>query len=459
MPKEAPLLSNERLRTAAWGLFLLVFAAPAAAAPEIQQWTTANGARVLFAPAPEIPIVDARVTFAAGSSRDGEHPGIARMTSRLLMAGTDERDADALAKAIEREGAEIATGSKRDMAWLKMRSLREAEHLDAVAATAAAILARPAFPPAEIQRIRAQQRTALEKQAQQPGAIASDRFWSKVYGDHPYAHDPLGTKASLKAIDRPALQAFHERYYTAANANVAIVGDIDRARAEALAATLVGELPAGEAAAPLPPVPQLDKDVTVEVPFPSTQAHVITGRAGVQRGYERWPALYVANHVFGGGGFTSRLFGQVREQRGLVYSIASRFSPMRVRGPFRVTFQTQGGQVEQALSVVQQEFQRLRMQGPKPEAVQDAVRNIVGSFPLRVDSNADLVGYLAMMGFYGLPTDYLATFPERVRALEPEMAQVAFDQVIGGRPRVTVIVGGDRADGAAADGADGEGSQ
>ena len=187
---------------------MLLFAGPAAAAPEIQQWTTDNGAHVMFVSAPEIPMVDARVTFAAGSSRDGDHPGIARMTSSLLMSGTDGLDADALAQAFESEGAEVSTGSARDMAWVELRSLAESEHLADVAETAAAMMARPAMPAAEIARVRAQQRADIENEAQSPSDIASDRFWSRIYGDHPYAHDPLGTPASLEE----ALMALADDY-------------------------------------------------------------------------------------------------------------------------------------------------------------------------------------------------------------------------------------------------------
>lgn len=443
-----------RTRTAV-ALALMLVAGPALAAPEIQQWTTANGARVLFVRAPEIPMVDARVTFDAGSARDGDHPGIARLTSNLLMSGTDELDTDAVARALEREGAEVSTGSARDMAWIKLRSLSEAEHLEPVAALVGQLLARPAFPEDELARLVEQQRTGLREQEQSPGAIADQLFREAVYGGHPYGQDPLGTRESLETIDRDAVRAFHEEYYVGANANVAIVGDIDRTRAKTLARTLVGDLPAGETAPPLPPVPELEEDRTIREPFPSTQAHVKIGRPGVARGYERWPALYVANHVLGGGGFTSRLYDEVRSKRGLVYGVYSYFRPMQVEGPFQVQLQTRGDQVDEALGVVRDVLNRFYAEGPTAKEVQDAILNITGGFPLQIDSNEDITGYLAMMGFYGLPVDYLERFPEQVRRVDAESAHAAFLDALGQRPRVTVIVGGDRArdDGDAGDGA------
>jgi|AntDeeMinimDraft_5_1070356.scaffolds.fasta_scaffold00436_20 zinc protease len=433
-----------RIHTAI-ALTLVLATGPALAAPEIEQWTTDNGARVLFVQAPEIPMVDARVTFDAGSARDGDTPGIARLTSNLLMSGTEERDTDEVARALEREGAEVSTGSARDMAWIKLRSLSEAERLDPVASLVGELLAGPAFPESELDRLVEQQRTGLREQEQSPGGIADKLFREAVYGDHPYGGDPLGTRESLDAIDREAARRFHDEYYVAANANIAIVGDIDIERAKALARTLVGDLPAGGSAPALPAVPELEEDRTIEEPFPSTQAHVKTGRPGVARGYEHWPALYVANHVLGGGGFTSRLYEEVRSKRGLVYGVYSHFSPMAQTGPFQIQLQTRGDQVDQALEVVHDVFNRFHSKGPSAEEVEDSILNITGGFPLQIDSNDDITGYLAMMGFYGLPADYLERFPEEVREVDADSAHAAFLDALGQRPRVTVIVGGDRA--------------
>ncbi len=437
---------NRFARTrAAFALAVMLATAPALAAPEIEQWTTDNGARVLFVQAPEIPMVDARVTFDAGSARDGDQPGIARLTSNLLMSGTEERDTDAVARALEREGAEVSTGSARDMAWIKLRSLSDAEQLDPVTSLVGELLARPAFPEDELGRLAEQQRTGLREQEQSPGGIADRLFREALYGDHPYGQDPLGTRESLEAIDRDAVRAFHDEYYVAANANIAIVGDIDVERAKKLARTLVGDLPAGESAPALPPVPELEEDRTIEESFPSTQAHVKIGRPGVARGYEQWPELYVANHVLGGGGFTSRLYDEVRSKRGLVYGVYSHFSPMAQTGPFRIQLQTRGDQVDEALDVVHDVFNEFHARGPSAEEVEDSILNITGGFPLRIDSNDDITGYLAMMGFYDLPVDYLERFPEQVRDVDADSAHAAFLDALGQRPRVTVIVGGDRA--------------
>jgi zinc protease len=417
------------------------------AGPEIDSWRTDNGARVLYVHAPEIPLVDARVAFDAGSARDGDRPGIARLANDLLLAGTSDADADTIARRIERHGGDVSTGSKRDMAWIELRSLAEEAHLAPVASTVGQVLEEPAFPSQAIARHKGQQRSDLKEQAQSPGAIADKRLWAELYGDHPYAHSPLGTPDALSTIERAHLQAFHERHYVAANANVAIVGAIEQARARALAQTLVGGLAQGEPAPALPSANGPEDDRTVRVSFPSTQAHVAICQIGVARGYPDWPALYLGNHVFGGGAFTSRLFEHVREDEGLVYSVYSYASPMAVAGPYRIGFQARGDRSERALTIVREQLERFVANGPRADEVEDTQRQIRGSFPLDIDSNAELTSYLSMMGFYGLPQDYLQRFPEAIGAVDAAAAQRAFRDVVGERARITVIVGGDRATG------------
>lgn len=451
-----PMSNKQPLRTRRFGRALVALAllasGPAIAGPEIQEWFTDAGVRVLFVETHEISIVDARLTFAAGSARDGDHPGIAVLTSNLLLAGTEKLSADALARAYEREGAQVSTGAARDMAWVGFRSLSAPEHLWPVVEVVAAIAGNPAFPPAEVERLTDQQLTALKQVAQSPGAIAERAWWQAVYGEHPYGHAPLGTPESVKSITPENVAAFHQRFYTAANANLAIVGDLSRAQAERLARELTADLPRGEPAPPLLPVPEAVEAATIRKAFPSVQSHVLIGGPAVARGFDHWPALVVANHIFGGSGFSSRLLTELREKRGLVYGAYSYFSPMAVRGPFIIGFQTRGDQVEEALSVARTQLTRFLEEGPTAAEVESAILSITGSFPLKIDSNAELVGYLAMIGFYGLPTDYLAEFRDAIEDVSAAEAHAAFVEAVGEGARVRVIVGGNRArDGAGAE--------
>lgn len=420
---------------------LLWFAGPAAAAPEIQSWTTEQGTRVLFVAAPELPMVDVRVVFDAGSARDNHLHGLARFTNALLNEGAGEWDADALALRLEERAIQLSTGSLRDMAWLSMRSLTDDAVLDVALDTAKTVLEEPRFADDAVTRVRQQLLIAYRRSLQSPQSVAKRRFYETLYADHPYAHDPDGDEESIVAIDVEDIKRFHRRYYVAANAVVAIVGAVDRARAETIAETLTGGLPTGEAAPELPEVPAVSNGELREA-FPSSQSHIFVGQVGMARHDPDYFPLYVGNHLLGGGGLVSVLGEEVRNARGLSYSVYSYFSPMRRDGPFLMVAQTKNDQAGQALDVMRETLRRFVEQGPDPEELEDAKRNLIGGFPLRIASNAKIVQYLAMMAFYDHPLDWLETLQDKIAAVTPAQVQDAFARRIGGAAGIAVIVGG-----------------
>ncbi|MFO1428770.1 MAG: pitrilysin family protein [Candidatus Competibacteraceae bacterium] len=422
------------------GLYLLSL--PAFAVPPIQNWTTANGARVYFVPAPELPMVNVQIVFDAGSARDGARPGLAQLTNDLLESGTADLSADAVAERLDSVGADLSSGALRDMAWLSLRSLVEPRYLDPAVATVARLLREPAFAPDALERERQRMLVALQERAQSPAAIASKTFYEALYGKYPYASPPEGTEDSLKALTRDEVQSFHRRYYVGANAVVAIVGALDRAAAERLANTLVGGLPSGEAAPPLPPAPPLNEAKTIRIPYPSTQSHVFIGQLGISRTDPDYYSLYLGNHVLGGNGLVSTLAEEVREKQGFAYSVYSTFAPMRQAGPFMVNLQTRTDQTEAAVKLVQSTLQTFVAEGPPATELQMARQNITGGFALRIDSNADLVQVLASIGFYQLPLDYLQTYTARIDALTLEQVRQAFQRHLHPDKLLTVIVGG-----------------
>ena len=174
----------------------------AAAALDIQTWTTANGARVLFVPAPEIPMIDVRVVFAAGSARDGSAAGVANLTNVLLTEGAGARDADAWSAALGATGAKLQTGAERDMAHATLRTLSEARHAEPALALLVDALAAPRFDPAAVERAKARILIGLKHKQQSPEDLAEDTFYARVYAKHPYASPPDGTEASVAALGR-----------------------------------------------------------------------------------------------------------------------------------------------------------------------------------------------------------------------------------------------------------------
>jgi len=418
------------------------------AGPTIQHWTTSNGARVYFVPAPDLPMVDIQIIFDAGSARDGQQPGLAQLSNSLLNAGSGELDADQIATRFEQVGARFSTSAYRDMAIVELRSLTEATLLDPALQTAAQLLAKPSFPTASVERERQRLLVALRERQQSPGDIAEDAFMAAIYNGHPYASPIQGNAASLNALQRGDIVDFHRRYYVGRNATVAIVGALDRAAAEQLAWTLVKDLKAGRSAALLPPatLPPAITDNTPEalhIKYPSSQTHILIGQPGMSRDDPDYFPLYVGNHILGGSGLVSRISEEIREKRGLSYSAYSYFNPMRQQGPFIIGLQTRNDQANEALQVARDTLQKFIQDGPTAKELEESRQNITGGFPLRLSSNKKIVGMLALIGFYQLPLDYLDSFSARVEAVTIDDIRTAFSQHLRPQQMVTVLVGDD----------------
>ena len=411
------------------------------AGPKIQVWETGNGAKVLFVEAPELPMVDVRVVFDAGSARDGAKPGLAKLTAGLLNEGAGKWNADQLAERLEGVGANLGTGSARDMAWVSVRTLIEPKALDTALESVAAIIAKPLFEEPDFKRVREAMQIGLRQSEQDPGSVASKAFFAEVFKGHPYASHPGGTQEALAAMNREDLVAMHKQYYVARNAVVAIVGAIDSAQAKKIAERVTVGLAEGKHAPALPQVGLPKKGWTERILFPSSQSHILAGQPGMHRGDPDYFVLYVGNHILGGSGLVSLLSEEVREKRGLSYSAYSHFRPMRRNGPFTVGAQTKNAQTREALEVIWSTLQGFITKGPTQEQLTAAKQNITGGFPLRIASNSNIVEYLGMLGFYDLPLDYLDTFVDKVSAVTVEQIRDAFQRRVHLEKFVTVVVG------------------
>ena len=448
---------SRRLRVPALALVLNVgiacLANVAEAAPRIEQWTAPTGAKVHFVASHELPIVDIQVDFAAGNATDpAGKSGLAGFTHGLLDAGAGNLDEQAISDRRADLGMILGGSVDEDRASLTLRTLSAARERDESVALLATVLARPVFPAEVLEREGVRAQASLRESLTKPATLAARAFNAAVYAGHPY-----GTNAdaeTLAAITRDDLVAFHARYYSARNASIAIVGDLDRATAEKIAIALTGNLPAGGEAETLP-VPVQPRGSETRIANPSAQAHILIGAPGVRRDDPDYFPLLVGNHVLGGGGFTSRLMREVREKRGLVYDIHSYFEPRRVAGPFQIGLQTKGSQSALALQVVRDTLAAFIAKGPTEQELRAARDNIANGFGLRLDSNAKILGYVSMIGFYGLPADWLERYPREVAAVSREAVRDAFMRRVHPDRLVTVIAGGD---GDKGDKAEGEGA-
>jgi zinc protease len=432
-------------------LLVLSWLGPAQAALQIQTWSLANGARVLFVENHSIPMLDISIEFDAGSRRDPKgKAGTAALTNAMLTGGLRGSDAatgstaePAMSEA-QISDAFADTAAQRsdvvggDRAGATLRTLSSKSERDASIALLARILAQPSFPADILARDKARSIAAVKEELTKPEAIASRAFSRLLYGEHPYAKEE--SVESIEAISRDDLLAFHRSHYVANRAVIVMIGDVTRAEADTIVQQLTMRLPQGAA---LPALPEVlpTKAKEERIAHPASQSHILIGVAALARDDPDYFALTVGNYVLGGGGFVSRLTNEVREKRGLVYGVSSHFNPAAQKGPFEISLQTQKSQTEEALKLVRDTLAAYLRDGPTDAELKAAKDNLIGGFPLRIDNNRKILANLAAIAFYNLPLDYLDTWTANVGRVSAADIKAAFQRKIVPDQLITVIVG------------------
>jgi zinc protease len=406
----------------------------------VQTWNTAEGAKVLFVEARELPMFDLRLIFSAGSSQDGNAQGLALLTNAMLNEGVAGKDVGAIAQGFEGLGADFGNGAYKDMAVASLRSLSAVDKREPALKLFAEVVGKPTFPADSLARIKNQMLAGFEYQKQNPGKLASLELMKRLYGDHPYAHASDGTAKSVPGISLDQLRAFHAKAYAAGNVVIALVGDLSRSDAEAAAAQVSAALPKGPALAKIAQ-PSEPKASIGHIEFPSSQTSLMLAQLGIDRDDPDYAAVSLGNQILGGGGFGTRLMSEVREKRGLTYGVYSGFTPMQARGPFMINLQTRAEMSEGTLKLVQDVLADYLKTGPTQKELDDAKRELAGSFPLSTASNADIAGQLGAMGFYNLPLSYLEDFMRQSQALTVEQVTTALNKHLSVDKMVIVTAG------------------
>jgi len=425
------------------GLLACALTGPASAILPIQHWETAGGARVYFVENHDLPILDLSVEFPAGAAYDSAaKSGAAAMTNRMLRLGADGMDENEIARRVADVGARLGASAETDRAGLSLRTLSNERERGQALDLFSRILRNPSFPADVLAREKRRLIAALKESDTKPDTIANINFYRLLYREHPYALRASGEPETVDTLTRDDLVAFYKRHYDRRYAVVAMIGDVTRAEAEAIAEAVTRDLPNGNGTEPpLPKVSELDAGAVRFISHPATQAHILIGAIGIRRDDPDYFALFVGNHVLGGGGFVSRIIEEVRQKRGLAYSAYSYFAPMMQSGPFVIGMQTQRAQAAEALRVVRSTLRDFVKNGPTEEELHAAKRNIIGSFPLRIDSNRKIHGYLALIGFYRLPLTYLEDFTGKVEGVTIAQVKSAFARRVDPDRMVTVVVG------------------
>jgi len=419
----------------------LIVTATAQAGVTIEQWTTSNGTRVNFVAAPALPILDVAVDFAAGSMFDpADKSGLAALTRGVLDLGAGSRDETAIAEQLADLGAKLGGSADTDRASITLRTLTDRDKLEPALAVLRDVLHSPHFDPAIFEREKTRTIASLKDAMTRPDSIAGKAFWEALYPGHPYGRQ--ASPESVASLSRDDVVAFHGRLYNAGNAQISLVGQLTRAQAEAIAQQLSSALPTGSAP-DLPPPPAPASPAFSAIGHPASQAHIYLGLPAIERGHPDYFPLLVGNYTLGGGGFVSRLVKEVRDKRGFAYSVYSYVAPLRQAGPFQIGLQTQRKQAREAIRVVRSVLDEFVAQGPSEDELAAAKANLSGSFPLRLDSNAKLLGNVAAIGFYGLPADYLDHYREKVEAVTVDDVKAAFARHVVPGKLVTVTVAAD----------------
>ena len=447
-------------RLMAVGVAVLLLVPTAWAGIPIQYWSQPSGVQVYLAESHSIPMVDLQMDFDAGARRDpANKAGLASVTAGMTskgvlaskLSGIDEPalDENGLSEAWVDLGASFGAGAGNDRMSFSLRSLTYPDLLAKATRLAARQLGEPAFPATVWLRERERLSAAVKESNTRPATVAGRAFASAVYGTHPYGFDI--NEAALSQIDVADMRALYAGLITPCRAKVSIVGAVTRAQADDMVRQLFARLAASASAAgctPLPAIPEvaaLTAPLEKYIAFDSAQAHVLLGQPGYQRKDPDFFALTVGNYILGGGGFVSRLTAEVREKRGLSYSVYSGFSPGLHAGAFTIGLQTRPDQAKQALTVSREVLARFVQDGPTQAELDAAKSNLIGGFPLLIDSNRKLLGNLANIAWNNLALDYLDSWTQQVDKVTVADVRNAFARKLQPEKMVTVVVGASNA--------------
>lgn len=433
-------------RAAALALVLVIgWSARTDAAPSgpvaVQRWVMPNGLAVLFVERHAIPAVHAHLVIRTGAVADpAGRTGLAALTAGVLTKGTAARSAVEIAEAVDFIGGSLGADAAEDFSGVSLTVLKK--DLAAGLSLLSDVVLHPSFPPAEVERVRRETLSAIQADQDDPGAVAEKTFAPLVFGAHPYGRPVEGVDATVSILTREETVAFHRTYYRPNNAVLVLVGDLTLKEARRTAQTAFG---AWEKKA-VPPVtvpavaPVRERRVSL-IDKDLSQATVVLGHVGIARSDPDFYAVTVMNYILGGGSFSSRLMGRIRDDEGLVYGISSGYDAKQYPGAFSVSLQTKTESAAVAIREVIEEIAKIRTQGVTDAELEAAKSYLAGSFPLRYETNSRLAVLLGMVELYGLGLTYFEDYPRKIRAVTLEDVRRVASERLDPERYVLVVVG------------------
>ena len=416
----------------------------------IQKIQLTTGAHLFFVESKTIPMVNIGIDFPGGFAHDNkDRIGVSNFTSQLMNKGSKIKgaikDEAFIADSISDLGSMISFSTGKELTSVRIKTLSSAEVLNPLVDQVSDMLAYPIFNNKILEREKSIEISGLLESETKPEYILSKQFKKMIYRDNPLGNDE--TVNSIKAIKIDDLKKFHQTYYRANKMNVLIIGDLSRDKAIELATKLTAKLPSGpEQGIEIPPLgPLTTQDIQkreVKISHPSQQAHIQMGMTSPPRNDPDSFPLLVGNYILGGGGFVSRLMSEIREKRGLAYSVSSYFYPAKNSGYFVAGMQTQKNQSEESIKLLKQTIDEFIKNGPTDDEVLAAKNNLINGFPLRIDSNSKLLDNLSAIAWFDLPLNTLDEWTNEVKKVKKEDINRVFKKNLDMEKMITVVVGG-----------------
>lgn len=409
----------------------------------LHRTTLANGLELLVLEDHALPRLEVGLLLRRGAEIEPlEQAGAVALMAEVMERGAGERDALALARAVEEIGADLAVGADMDSVSVELSGLSGDAAL--LFDLLADVALRPRFDPREVARARAETQAALLREKDDPGALLARHLAATLYEGHRYGLPVNGSPDTVARLDAATLRALHARLFVARNAIAYVVGDIDVQEAVAHVQARFGAWAAGEPPEPGPPppaqTPPARRVVVVDRPEMG-QARLALAHEGIARTDERRVAAGLMNTVLGGGGFLSRLMSRVRADEGLAYGVGSGFAMRRHPGPFVISTSTRAPEAGRVVDILLEEVERLRREGPQQDELRNARSLSAGRFVLGLETSAAIAGALVELDVYGLPRDALDTYRTRLNDVEPEEVREAARTLLHPERMAIVAVG------------------
>ncbi len=420
-------------------LLLVLTANSLQAMPPVQRTVLPNRLVLIVCEEHSLPFVTFQLLIDSGSWKDpsGEE-GLSHLTARGLLLGTSKRKVTAIHEELDFMGASLSSSSGRDYATLSLQVLKKDLHKGWDLFME--VLTQPTFPEEEIQREVEKTLAAIQSAEDQPDEVAEKEFQKTLFLNSPYGHPVEGTKESLPRMTREAINRFYRSYYHPNNAILTIVGDISADEVKKRLLPSLAKWPMAE----IPKIsfqPSFAKEQkAVKIDRGITQANIIIGHAGVSRDNPDYYALTIMNYILGGGGFSSRLTEEIRNKRGLAYSVASFFDPGKYPGSFQIALQTKNSSAREAIALSLQGVERIRKELVSEKELEGAKKYLIGSFPMRLNTQAKLTNFLTQVEYYGLGLDYPEKYPSLIRSITREEVLRVAKKYLHPKNNILVIV-------------------